>query len=50
MSSLQSKLVIFTIQNRNLLKGHLQRQVITRQTSTAASKSLPRGTNGRPSR
>lgn len=34
MSSFKSKLVIFTIQNRHLLKGRLKRDVITPQTST----------------
>ncbi len=34
MSSLKSKLVIFMIQNRNLLKGQIKREVITRETDT----------------
>ncbi len=29
MSSLKSKVIIFTIQNRNLFKGSLKREVIT---------------------
>ena len=33
MSSFKSKLVIFGIQNRNLFKGQLKREVITRETS-----------------
>lgn len=36
MTSLQSRFVIFTIQNRNLLKGSLKREVITPETDTAA--------------
>ena len=34
MSSLKSRLIIFTIQNRHLLKGKLKREQITRETST----------------
>jgi epsilon-lactone hydrolase len=34
MPSLKSRLVIFTIQNRHLLKGKLKREQITRETST----------------
>ncbi len=33
MSSIKSKLIIFTIQNRHLFKGKLKREVITRETS-----------------
>lgn len=33
MSSLKSKIIIFSIQNRNLFKGQLKREVITRETS-----------------
>jgi acetyl esterase/lipase len=36
MTSLKSKIVIFTIQNRNLFKGSLKREVITPETDTAA--------------
>ena len=34
MSSLKSKLIIFSIQNRHLFKFRLKREVITRETST----------------
>jgi epsilon-lactone hydrolase len=34
MSSIRSELIIFTIQNRNLFKLRLKREVITRETST----------------
>ena len=34
MSSIKSKIVIFSIQNRHLFKGHFKREVITRETST----------------
>ena len=34
MSSFKSKFIIFTIQNRHLLKLRLKREVITRETST----------------
>lgn len=33
MSSLKSKLVIFAIRNRHLLKGHLKPEIITRESS-----------------